>query len=263
MFTWTSTGDVLTGLIAGLLAQGTPPLDAACADLDDGGRVEPLVTEVLGLDIHTIGDQGVLPSVDVPSVLRPVEMRMAIHMCPEITMPRCLSDACAAGVDTGSWKFPGVQRPFDTEAIASAIAYGRKAGHEVVVRPTRRMNPLLESILIQQSREIRRYHDVPMSLDHARHQHPAAAVDHGHIVGLNDGQRVVRHGFDAIALDQDMPVSQQRFGLAVEDVDVADERQPRSRFLRGPGETRNANGKHHENDGQNVVSHAENCSFHG
>jgi hypothetical protein len=102
-----------------------------------------------------------------------------------------------------------------------------------------------------------------VSVDHARHQHPAAAVDHGHIVGLNDGQRLVRYRFDAIALDQDMPVFQQRCGLAVEDVNVADERQPRGRFLRGLGEAGNANGERQLSDGQNVASHAENWLFHG
>ena len=70
-----------------------------------------------------------------------------------------------------------------------------------------------------------------------------AAVDHGHIVGLNDGQGLIRHRRDTIALDQDVLVFLQRFALAVEDVDVADEGQSRSRFLRCLDGTCNAKGE--------------------
>ena len=50
-----------------------------------------------------------------------------------------------------------------------------------------------------------------MGVDQTGHQRPAATVDHGHIVGLNNGQGLVRHRLNQIVLHQDMHVLDEAF----------------------------------------------------
>ena len=70
-----------------------------------------------------------------------------------------------------------------------------------------------------------------MRVDQARYQGATAAIKHRHIVRLEDGQGFVRDRFDQFVLDQNLHALTQPVGLAVEDTDVADQRQPRQRRL--------------------------------
>lgn len=87
-----------------------------------------------------------------------------------------------------------------------------------------------------------------MRVDQARYQGATADIEHRHIVRLEDGQGFVRGRFDQVVLDQNLHALMQPVGLAVEDIDVADQRQVRQRRLVRECQLRQAGQQHHCRD---------------
>ncbi len=147
-------------------------------ELDLGSAAEQVVAHRSAHLVRAVGDLRPTEPLGDAGPLPAVEVRVPVIGRPEITMPRGLTDRRTAGVDAWAGEHAGIQCLLKAEGVAAHVPHRREAGHQVIVRTARRADRLFGDVLVQHHvQKRRRIGDVPVSLDHARHQRAPAAVD--------------------------------------------------------------------------------------
>jgi hypothetical protein len=142
--------------------------------------------------------------------------------------------ACPAVRDNGTGRIDPwaddvapVDRFLQRKGIPPGITDRREAVREIGIGGLGSNISKIACVLGEYVSERHLSYDVFVHGDEARRHGAAAAIDHGDVVGLSYRQRFAGDGLDLVVLDQDVHVLLQLVRLAVEDVDVTDQRQRR------------------------------------
>ena len=154
---------------------------------------------------------------------------------PVIGMAAGLGNDGARRPDARSGDEAGVDCPFQAEARPAQIADGGEAAHQGLCRLVRGHQVDIADIGARQLLiRHRRHHAVPMIVDQAGHQHPAAAIDDLHGLAGRGAAGINRP--DLVAFDDHCQAAAQGGGMSVKDRDIGEGDRLAGRCLRECGQ---------------------------